>query len=92
MEEITILRSDLLKLRILKYLFDKKDHTPSELSIILNTNGNTLLRNSKFLELLGLIEIDLKKTNGNYYFLKITSFGYEFYQKNKEAINKLIEK
>lgn len=82
MEKITYLVSDILKLKILKKLQDKKFHTPSELSIKINTNGTTLLRNCKFLELLKLVEIDVKKTKGINYFLKITEIGSELLIKN----------
>ncbi|MHA1250066.1 MAG: hypothetical protein ACTSRP_08770 [Candidatus Helarchaeota archaeon] len=92
MERINLLRSDLLKLKILKELLDKKDHTPSELSIKLNTNGTTLLRNSKFLELFDLIEIDVKKTKGINYFIKITQKGIKWYNEHKEFVEKVLKK
>ena len=82
MEKITYLVSDILKFKILKNLQDKKFHTPSELSLKLNTNGTTLLRNCKFLEFLKLVEIDVKKTKGINYFLKITESGKEILNSN----------
>jgi len=90
MENLTLLRSDLLKLQILFKLIDKNSHSPSELSILLNTNAKTILRNSKFLELLNLIEIDVKKTNKNYYFLTITNIGFSFYQKHKDSLIEML--
>ncbi len=89
MEEIEFLRSDLLKFRVLRELLDKKDHTPSELSLKLNTNGTTILRNAKVLQLFDLIEIDVKKTKGIYYFLKITQEGINWYNKNRQIIVEL---
>ncbi len=86
MEKIEFLRSDVLKLKVLKELFDKKDHTPSELSKKLNTNGTTLLRNCKLLELFSLIEIDVKKTKGINYFLKITEKGSSWYNANRNIL------
>lgn len=92
MEKVKYLRSDILKFKILKELFDKKDHTPSELSLKLNTNGTTLLRNGKSLELFNLIEIDVKKTKGIKYFLKITQEGINWYNKNRYFVEELLNK
>lgn len=92
MKSINFLRSDILKFRIIKELLDKKDHTPSDLSLKLKTNGTTLLRNAKLLQLFDLIEIDVKKTKGIYYFLKITQEGINWYQKNRQIIVELLKK
>lgn len=89
MEKITYLVSDILKLKILNKLQDKKFHTPSELSIKINTNGTTLLRNCKFLKFLELIEIDVKKTKGINYFLKITEKGSEILESNPGILQTL---
>ncbi len=86
MEKITYLISDILKLKILYALQDKKFHTPSELSIKLNTNGTTLLRNCKFLKLLKLVEIDVKKTKGINYFLKLSEKGQDFVQDHPKIL------
>ncbi|KKL54620.1 hypothetical protein LCGC14_2263600 [marine sediment metagenome] len=86
MEKIEFLRSDVLKIKVLKKLLDKKDHTPSELSTKLNTNGTTILRNCKLLELFNLIEIDVKKTKGINYFLKITEKGLSWYNANRNFL------
>lgn len=92
MKSIDYLRSDILKFKIIKELLDKKDHSPSELSLKLNTNGTTLLRNAKLLQLFDLIEIDVKKTKGIYYFLKITQEGINWYNKNRQIIMELLKK
>ena len=92
MENIEFLRSDILKFKIIKRLLDKKDHTPSELSLKLNTNGTTLLRNAKLLELFNLIEIDVKKTKGINYFLKITQEGIDWFNINSKFILELLKK
>jgi len=92
MEDIEYLNSDLLKIKIFRELIDKKDHTPSELSIKLNTNGTTLLRNSKLLEIFNFIEIDVKRTKGINYFLKITQEGLNWYNKNRQIIQKIVKK
>lgn len=92
MENIEFLRSDILKFKIIKHLLDKKDHTPSELSLKLNTNGTTLLRNGKLLELFNLIEIDVKKTKGINYFLKITQEGIDWFNINRKFILELLKK
>ena len=86
MENFEYLISDKLKLKVLIKLQDKKFHTPSELSIKLNTTGTTLLRNCKFLKLLNLIEIDVKKTKGINYFLKITERGSTILDNNQELL------
>lgn len=91
MEKLDFLRSDILKFKILKELLDKKDHTPSELSIKLNTNGTTLLRNGKLLELFDLIEIDVKKTKGINYFLKITQKGINWYSDHRELLKEIFK-
>lgn len=91
MEKLDFLRSDILKFKILKELLDKKDHTPSELSIKLNTNGTTLLRNGKLLELFDLIEIDVKKTKGINYFLKITQKGISWYSDHRELLKEIFK-
>jgi len=92
MESFKYLRSDILKLKIIKELLDKKDHSPSELSLKLNTNGSTLLRNCKFLELFNFVEIDVKRTKGINYFLKITQEGLNWYNKNRQIIRELLKK
>ncbi len=92
MESIEYLRSDIIKLKIIKELLDKKDHTPSELSLKLNTNGTTLLRNCKLLELFNFIQIDVKRTKGIYYFLKLTQEGLNWYNKNRLIILELLKK
>ena len=91
MEKVQYIKSDILKFKILKKLLDKKNHTPSELAIEINTNGTTILRNCKILELLELIEIDVKKTKNINYYLKITEKGFDLFQKNREEIKKLIK-
>jgi len=91
MEGIDYLNSDILKLKIFRELLDKKDHTPSELSLKLNTNGTTLLRNSKLLELFNFVEIDVKRTKGINYFLKITQEGLNWYNKNRLIILELLK-
>ncbi len=91
MEKVQYIKSDILKFKILKKLLDKENHTPSELAIGINTNGTTILRNCKILELLELIEIDVKKTTNINYYLKITIKGFDLFQKNREEIEKLIK-
>ena len=91
MERINYINSDILKLKIFRMLIDKKDHTPSELSLKLNTNGTTLLRNCKLLELFNFIEIDVKRTKGINYFLKITQEGLNWYNKNRTFILELLK-
>lgn len=91
MEKLEYLTSDKLKIKILHLLIDKKSHSPSELSIELNTNAITILRNSKFLELLDFINIDVKETNKNYFYLKLTSKGYNFYQQNRDKIDNFLK-
>lgn len=91
MEKIEYLHSDILKIRILKGLMDNKYHTPSELSLKLNTNGTTLLRNSKFLELINFIEIDVKDTKSINYFLKITNKGRDWFNKFRELLLDIIK-
>jgi len=91
MEKIEFLRSDVLKFKVLKKLLDKRDHTPSELSTKLNTNGTTLLRNCKLLELFDLIEIDVKKTKGINYFLKITQKGSSWYSDNRIILEEILK-
>ena len=92
MERIDYINSDILKLKIFRMLTDKKDHTPSELSRKLNTNGTTLLRNCKLLESFNFIEIDVKRTKGINYFLKITQEGLNGYNKNRQIILELLKK
>ena len=91
MEKIEFLRSDVLKFKVLKKLLDKRDHTPSELSTKLKTNGTTLLRNCKLLELFDLIEIDVKKTKGINYFLKITQKGSSWYSDNRIILEEILK-
>lgn len=86
MKKLSFIKSDILKINIIIHLSDEKSHTPSELATKLNTNNKTILRNSKFLEFLGLIEIDVKKTIQYYYYLNISKKGLEFYNGEKDKI------
>ena len=70
-DDTDLITSDVLKLRILRILKDQKPHTPSEIAIKLQTNGVTVLRNCKFLEIIGFISIDVIKTKRKMYVLKM---------------------
>lgn len=69
--------SDIHKINILKILGDGKYHTPSEMAIALRTNPDTIHRNCNFLELLGLIEIEVRRTKQKVTYISITEKGRE---------------
>ena len=64
-------KSDLIKLKILDILSDYKEHTPSEIANYLKTNTKTILNNCYFLKLMGIIQIDEKKTKRTSYYIKL---------------------
>jgi len=47
-ENKKLLKSDQLKIDIIKILLDEKYHTPSEMAIKLRTNSQTIIRNCYF--------------------------------------------
>lgn len=70
-----LLKSDQIKIEILKLLSDGNPHTPSELAISLRTNSKTIDKNSKFLELIGAIRIQEISTKRTVKYMRITSEG-----------------
>lgn len=81
-----LLKSDLIKIEILKVLSDGDLHTPSELAITLRTNSKTIDGNSRFLELIGAIRIQEVSTKRTVKYLNITSDGIVLKQKIEEKI------
>lgn len=78
-----LVKSDLLKIEILKTISDGKRYTVYSLSKKLKTGYDTLLPNCYFLELLRLIEVikvgkDESATGRAYYSIKITKRGQGF--------------
>ena len=81
-----LLESDKIKLEILKILADRKFYSFYNLSKQLKTNFSTIKKNCKFLELLGLVEIqEIKKeetaTGKPRYYVRITDRGLEIVEK-----------
>jgi hypothetical protein len=77
-----LVKSDLLKINILKTIADGKRYTLYSLSKKVKTGYDTLLPNCYFLELLKLIEMlkvgkDESATGRAYYSIKITKRGKE---------------
>lgn len=66
-----LIKSDLIKIKILDFLSDYKEHTPSEIANYLKTNTKTILNNCYFLKLMGIIQIDEKKTKRTNYYIKL---------------------
>jgi hypothetical protein len=80
------LKSDQIKIEILKALSDGNIHTPSELAIMLRTNSKTIDGNSKFLELIGAIRIQEISTKRKVKYMNITGDGIVLRQKIEEKI------
>jgi hypothetical protein len=83
-----LIKSDLVKLEILKTISDGKRYTMYSLSKKLKTGYDTLLPNCYFLELLKLIEVikvgkDESATGRAYYSIKITKRGVELLKELK---------
>ncbi|GAG98772.1 unnamed protein product [marine sediment metagenome] len=70
-------KSDIIKIKIINFLSDYREHTPSEIALYLGTNTNTILNNCNFLNLIGIVDIDEKKTKRTSYFIKLAE-GFEF--------------
>lgn len=79
-------KSDKIKIKILQILSDFQEHTPSELASTLNTNGTTILKNCYFLNLLGIIDVDVKKTKRTSYYIKLRN------NLDENSIKKIFEK
>lgn len=81
-----LLKSDQIKIEILKVLSDGNLHTPSELAITLRTNSKTIDGNSRFLELIDAIRIQEVSTKRTVKYMNITSEGIALKQKIEEKI------
>lgn len=74
-ENEKLLKSDKLKVDIMKILLDEKYHTPSEIAIKLRTNSYTIMRNCYFLNLLGFIKIEMMETKQKITYIKLLDKG-----------------
>jgi DNA-binding MarR family transcriptional regulator len=81
-----LLKSDKIKIEILKLLSDGNPHTPSELAIALRTNSKTIDKNSGFLELIGAIRIQEISTRRTVKYMRITNEGIALRRKVEERI------
>ncbi|MGD2248127.1 MAG: hypothetical protein PVF58_06945 [Candidatus Methanofastidiosia archaeon] len=81
-----LLKSDQIKIEILKILSDGNPHTPSEVAITLRTNSKTIDKNSKFLELIDAIRIQKITTKRTVKYMRITSEGTALKQKIEAKI------
>ncbi|MGC1121744.1 MAG: hypothetical protein WBA22_11690 [Candidatus Methanofastidiosia archaeon] len=76
-----LLKSDQIKIEILKLLSDGNLHTPSELAITLRTNSKTIDKNSEFLERIGAIRTQEISTKRKVKYMRITNEGIALKQK-----------
>lgn len=83
-----LLKSDQIKIEILKMLSDGNVHTPSEISIKLRTNSKTVGSNSRFLELIDAIQVQEITTKRKVMYINITKEGMNLRQKIEKKLKK----
>jgi DNA-binding MarR family transcriptional regulator len=80
------LKSDQIKIELLKLLSDGNPHTPSELAISLRTNSKTIEGNCKFLELIDAIKVQEILTKRKVRYITISREGIALKQKIEKRI------
>lgn len=80
------LKSDQIKIELLKLLSDGNPHTPSELAITLRTNSKTIEGNCRFLELIDAIKVQEIFTKRKVRYITISREGIALKQKIEKRI------